>query len=101
RRAQACRAALESSAVLPGDSAEIERPFDDEARLDLRLQLGRIQGEERADLDPEGDRAVAPAGDRRAGLLEPTAEQVAHPLVHRGGRVGADGILERLEFAGP
>ena len=60
-----------------------------------------VEGEERADLDAERDRAVGAARDDRAGLLEPVAELVAHPLVDGRRRVGADGVLERLELAGP
>ena len=55
----------------------------------------------RADLDAERDRAVGPARDDRPGLLEPVGELVAHPLVDRGRRVGADRVLERLELTGP
>ena len=29
----------------PVDSAQIERPLDDQAGLDLRLQLGGVEGE--------------------------------------------------------
>src|SRR5262245_13764674 len=59
-------------------SLQVDRPLDDPAWLDLRLQLGRIESEERADLNAKGHGAVGPALDEGAGGFEPAGEEVAH-----------------------
>src|SRR4051794_27501964 len=89
------------SVLLSVPSPQVDRPIDDHARLDPPFELGGVEREQRADLDPEGDRAVAPARDRGPGVFEPAGEDIAHALAHGRRRVGAGRVLEGLELDGP